>query len=175
MLWLALALVACNPPLPEAVDTDAPDTDPTDTDTDADTDTDPGDTDDVPLELIFGLSAPTVTPTDSTNGWNPGETVGIEVTITNLTSTDQLAYPGVQLSADEDLVFVQAPSEFDFFGILANESQVATFTVEADPAIPVDTVVTFTAIAVFMNCTETTAPPCPDPNPITFAVTIQAP
>jgi hypothetical protein len=172
MSWLVLALAACNPPLPE-------DTQPADTDTDAgDTDTDVPDTDtdtDPQLETIFSLSDPQATPADATNGWNPDESLAVSVRMTNLTNVDQVSYPGVRLEADHDLVFVQDPKEFYWFGLSANASDVATFTVLSDTAIPVDTVVTFTASALFMDCTESTDPPCPNPNPITFQVTIQAP
>lgn len=107
------------------------------------------------------LSNPVVSP-----GWGPGEGGFVTITLTNTSSMD-LQYPGVSVSADNALITPEASTN-TFFVLFADTGMPIDVTFNADPAIPSGTKVTFTATAMDIQSVLCTNIPS-----ITFETTIQ--
>ncbi len=107
------------------------------------------------------LSDPAVSP-----GWGPGEAGSVFITLTNTSSMD-LQYPGVSVSADNALITPDAATN-TFFVLFADTGMPIDVLFNADPSIPSGTKVTFTATAMDIQAVLCTNIPS-----ITFETTIQ--
>ena len=106
-----------------------------------------------------------------TDGWTPGETASVSVTITNAGASDFLTYPGVRFSADRPQVVSTTPSNY-FYALFAGQSgELAVyFLATADAAAGP---VTLTAEVHALSCDS--GGPCPPACPLTVTTEIVAP
>jgi len=88
------------------------------------------------------LSASSIQDTDQNGKWSPGESALVNVLMTNTSNAD-INYPGIIMESDHPGVTTAAPYNALFL-IGAQQMAELGITFDADPAIPVGTVVTFT-------------------------------
>lgn len=105
-----------------------------------------------------------------TDGWTPGETASVSVTITNTDASDFMNYPGVRFSADRPQVVSTYPSNY-FYGLFAGQSGelAVNFLATADAAAGP---VTLTAEIHALSCDS--GGPCPPACPLTLTTEIVA-
>jgi hypothetical protein len=105
------------------------------------------------------------------DGWTPGETASVSVTITNTGTSDFLTYPGVRFSADRPQVVSTTPSNY-FYALFAGQSgELAVyFLATADAAAGP---VTLTAEVHALSCDS--GGPCPPACPLTLTTEIVVP
>ena len=105
------------------------------------------------------------------DGWTPGETASVSVTITNASASDFLTYPGVRFSADRPQVVSTTPSNY-FYALFAGQSgELAVYFLATADAAP--GAVTLTAEVHALSCDS--GGPCPPACPITVTTEIVAP
>ena len=147
---------------PSAIDDGAEDAD-GDADPDGDGGSGAADTDDVPGEAdgpLFTLSSPEVTAQSEDGVWSPGGALSVTVTLTNDSGEDYMAYPGVRLESDADWAVVEV-EDFTFFGLFADTSSQAFFTVLATEDASVGDEVVLTVTVFALNCETSGLGECP--------------
>ena len=155
-------------------------------DTGTDTSTDTADGRDTATDTGTDTAVDTAVDTDCTttalrlsnlvvdagaDGWNPGETASVSVTITNGSASDFLTYPGVRFSADRPQVVSTYPSNY-FYALFAGQSGdlAVNFLATADAALGP---VTLTAEVHALSCDS--GGPCPPACPLPGTTEIVAP
>lgn len=114
---------------------------------------------------VFQLAFESLTDSDEDGLWEPGESALLLVAMTN-TGPDDFNYPGCELFS-EDLA--SGTGEFPFFGLVQDEPNLCSFTVEplAD-AIAGDTV-SMEVIATRTGCVDD----CPQENPLSLVFLLE--
>jgi hypothetical protein len=106
-------------------------------------------------EWNFSISDLVLNYTNEDSIWYSGDTLQIQLTMTNEGPADHFYYPGVVISTESEFItFPENGSEWFFYGLYAGQSESVFFTTVADTLVPDSTEIDFTVEAVAMNCED---------------------